>query len=118
MIKKIMLILGLVAAIGTAVPLSIKASRWVAGTPALAARISVVEERLNNKIIQDRMDKLEERMWAMEDRWGEKYLAEHDKTHESVEELLQFMTKEAREHYRYLEKQYKELQKELEEEDE
>lgn len=37
---------------------------------AKAAEVEQIAKRLDNKIIQDRMEKIQERMWAMEDRWG------------------------------------------------
>jgi hypothetical protein len=117
MIKKIMMILALIAALGATIPLSIKASRLIAGTPALAARVSIVETRLNNHVDQERLDDLEARMWAMEERWGEKFIIQYNRIHDSMKELLLFMTPEASDHYRYLEKQYNKLLKQMEEDE-
>ena len=88
----------------------------VAGIDARYAKASFAEqtaERLDEKIIQDRLDKLQERMWAMEDRWGERFAAEKNRIHDTLEELLHFMTKEARDHYRNLQAEYERLQDEL-----
>ena len=53
----------------------------------------------------------------MEDRWGEKFAVEKNRIHDTLEELLHFMTAEARDQYRRLEKEYKELAARLKEKD-
>jgi len=107
-----------VAALAVAVPFTVGTIKQVVGVPALAAKVEMVSERLEQKIIQDRMDKLQERMWSMEDRWGEKFMVEKNRIHDTLDELLHFMTPEARDHYRRLWKEYEELEAELREDDE
>ena len=114
-IRAISAILGVVIALGASVPLTLKLHRTMAGTPALAAKIEMVAERLDSKIIQDRMEKLQERMWAMEDRWGERFAVEKNRIHDTMEELLHFMTEEARSHYRELQREYEKLERQLRE---
>ena len=47
-------------------------SRWVKPERAEAQdkRITTIEIRLNQKILQDRANYLQERMWRLEDRYG------------------------------------------------
>ena len=105
-----------VAALAVAVPFTVTVVKDAVGVSALAAKIEMVSERLETKIVQDRMDKIQERMWAMEDRWGEKFMVEKNRIHDTLDELLHFMTPEARDHYRRLQKEYDELETELREE--
>ena len=105
--KLVSICVGLIVIFGTFAALD--------GRYAKAVVVSQVSERLEKKIIQDRMEKIQERMWAMEDRWGAKFMAEKNRIHDSLEELLHFMTPEARDHYRELQKEYGELEKRLEE---
>ena len=84
---------------------------------AKAEEVAQVAKRLDNKIIQDRMEKLQERMWDMEDRWGERFAVEKNRIHDTLEELLQFMTEEARDHYRDLQREYEKLERKLKEQE-
>jgi hypothetical protein len=84
---------------------------------AKAEEVVQIAKRLDNKIIQDRMEKLQERMWAMEDRWAERFFNEKNRTHDTLDELLHFMTEEARNHYRELQREYEKLERELKEQE-
>lgn len=124
-VKTISAALVLVLTVAAVIKLSGDTVRKAAGTEAIYERIDEVAEvavetakRLDDKIIQDRMDKIQERMWAMEDRWGEKFIAQNNRIHDTLEELLHFMTPEARDQYRQLQKDYEEYQRQLEEDDE
>ena len=84
---------------------------------AKADVVSQVSDRLESKIDQDRMDDLQRRMWSLEDRWGERFIVKFNRIHDDMDELLHFMTPEAREHYRELEKEYKALEAKQKEQD-
>ena len=85
--------------------------RSVAGTPALEAKITAVAARLDEKITKDRMDALQERMWKIEDRWAERYKAEHGEPHKTLDALLAYMSEEDRDRHRELKKEYDALKK-------
>ena len=81
---------------------------------ARASYVQSVAERLDNKIIQDKMDNLQERMWKLEDRWTNIFWEKHLRLPESLEELLASMSEDARENYRALKAEYDKLEKQLE----
>jgi len=109
-VKSLSLILGLVLSMAAILPLSLKVHRSLAGTPALEQRIEEVAARLDGKIDSDRMKDLQSRMWTIERRWGEVFLAEKNYAHRTISELLQFMPEETATHYRELEAEYRELE--------
>ena len=78
------------------------------------ALASAVNEDLKEHKIEVRMKHLQERMWTMEDRWGERYKENQGRIHHTMHELVMFMTAEARETYRELEAEYEALEAELE----
>ena len=85
----------------------------LAGVDSRYAKAEFAEqtaERLEQKIDGDRMDDLQAKMWSMEDRWAERFVAQYNRHHDDMDELLHFMTKEDRERYRELEKEYKRLE--------
>ncbi len=84
---------------------------------AKAAEVAMIAERLDNKIIQDRMDNIQERLWRMEDVWGERFSVQTNRIHDTLEELIHFMHEEARDMFRRLQKDYAALEKELEDDD-
>ena len=111
--KRIIIICSVIAGLATVIGIGANLdSRY-----AKAATVERVEDRLERKIINDRMDKLQERMWFMEDRWAEKFIVKFNRSHDSLSELLNFMTPEARDQYRLLQKEYAKLEKQLEEVD-
>jgi len=111
--RRIMAILALVIALGSVAGVLAKFdSRY-----AKAATLSAVEDRLDEKIIQDRMEKLQERMWALEDRWATRFRVQYNRIHDTLDELVHFMTEEARAHYRALQAEYAKLEEQLKEED-
>ena len=69
-------------------------------TVATKAEVSAVSERLDNKILDDRIAALQERIWNMEDRWSERFFKRHDRYPATTEELVAFMSEEARGTYR------------------
>jgi len=81
---------------------------------AKADYVSIVEERLNVKIIQDRIDAIQERMWNIEDRWNERYKKEHNEYPKTIDILKSYMDKDTRETYRKLEEELEDLETELE----
>ena len=107
--KKIMPYLALIAALGVAIPVAKKGTRWFAGTDAIASRLELVEERLDRKIDKDRMNELQERMWMSRGRWTNLFTEEKDRSPESMDELLLFMDEEDRDRYREDEEEYREL---------
>lgn len=107
--KKLASIVGIVVILSTA----------VGGIMAADARyakseyVSAVEERLNVKILQDRIDAVQERMWKIEDRWNDRFKKEHDRYPENKDELKAYMDKDTRDTYRDLEDELKGLEDEL-----
>lgn len=81
---------------------------------AKADQVRMIEQRLDQKILQDRMESIQERMWKMEDKWAERFSIETGRIHDTLEELLHYMTPEARDQYRFLQYEYQELAKTLE----
>jgi len=63
--KKISLIIGIVIGITTISGLAYKGYGHFAKTEY----VMQLSMRLDNKIIQDRIDKIQERMWSLEDRY-------------------------------------------------
>jgi hypothetical protein len=116
--NKTQTILAVVLSAATVMALGGQIIRAVARTEVIEARVSVVEDDAARHKIEVRMEKLQERMWAMEDRWGDKFSAEKGRIHDSLEELLHFMTKEARDQFRALQAEYAALERELEKLDE
>ena len=80
---------------------------------AKANEVAMIAERLDQKIIQDRMESIQERMWKMEDKWAERFSIETGRIHDTLDELLHFMAPEARDQYRFLQYEYQELAKKL-----
>ncbi len=73
-----------------------------------------VAEDLKRHVIEQRMAAIQERLWSMEDRWAARFEAAKDRIHQTLHELIMFMTKEARETYRDLMDEYEDLEAELE----
>ena len=80
---------------------------------AKSAELSTVEVRLDIKIIQDRINGIQERLWIIEDRWTVRFKAEFDRLPNSIDELKAYMSEDVRETYRQLEMELQKLQEEL-----
>jgi len=80
---------------------------------AKASYVSEVEERLDVKIIQDKMASITERMWKIEDRWTDQFKEEFSRLPNSIDELKSYMNEDARDRYRELEEELNELEKQL-----
>ena len=80
---------------------------------AKASYVSEVEERLDVKIIQDKMASITERMWKIEDRWTDQFKEEFSRLPNSIDELKSYMNEDARDRYRELEEELIELEKQL-----
>jgi len=76
---------------------------------AKSAVVSQVADRLEKKIDGDRMNDLQAKMWAMEDRWAPRFEIKYERIHKDMDELLHIMTKEDRARYREMEKEYEYL---------
>lgn len=97
-------------------------SHFAKAEPTQVAIDNVIEDLLllNDRVeamkIEDELLMVKKKLYAIEDRWGEKYRdANGGKYHESIEQLLAFMPKEYREEYRQLDEKRKLLEKQLEE---
>jgi len=80
---------------------------------AKSAELSTVETRLDIKIIQDRINGIQERLWTIEDRWTIRFKAEFNRLPNSIDELKSYMSEDVRETYRQLEMELERLQEEL-----
>ena len=90
-LKNISVVLGLVIAISTIVGIVFNLdSRW-----AKAAEVKKIEYRLEQKIQQDRVESLQERLWKLEDRYVD----------------ITKMPQEVKDEYRRLKSQKEELEK-------
>lgn len=69
---------------------------------ATAEAVERVAEDLERHKLEERRDAVQERIWKMEDVWGERFYAAHDRYYESLEELLAWMPQDARDQYREL----------------
>lgn len=90
-LKKIGVVLGLIISLTVIVGAGAKLDRrW-----AKADRLAMVEQRLDHKIIQDRIKAIQERLWQLQNKYGDIIL--------NMPELI-------RDHYRRLMKEMKELE--------
>jgi len=93
-LKKISIILSLVISLTVIIGIGAKLDqRW-----AKAERLILVEQRLDQKIIQDRINAIEERLWRLQDKHGDLIL--------NMPELI-------RDQYRRLLKEIKDLENKL-----
>ncbi len=84
------------------------------GRYARASTVSMVAEDLRVHKIEVRMKAIQERLWAMEDIWAERFKKAHGGLYRTLDELIQYMTPEARDRFRALQAEYEALEKELE----
>jgi ABC-type phosphate transport system auxiliary subunit len=104
-----MAVIGSILTIGAVVALG----ATVDGRYAKVQEVATVSERLERKILQDQIDFIQKQIWDLEDRWTERYLRENGDYHDSREELVAFMSEDARQRLRELEKQLTALQAKL-----
>ena len=107
--KRALMIFALVTSIAAVVGIG----ATLDGRYAKAAVVSQVSERLEQKIIQDRMDRIQERLWNIEDREAERFVIKFNRIHDTLAELINFFTPETRDQWRRLEKEYAELEDKL-----
>jgi len=93
-LKKISVILGLVISLTVIVGAGAKLDRRWAKTDQLV----MVAQRLDQKIIQDRINAIQERLWCLEDKYGN---------------TIADMPETIRDQYRRLLKEIKDLEKRL-----
>ena len=104
--KKLLTVLALVAALGSFSGIVLKFNSSFAKTEAveyLTAKIDAVNDRITIMKLEDSLVTINKKMWAIEDRWTAKFVAEKDRNPESISELKLFMPKEYRDDYRDLE---------------
>ena len=93
-LKKISIILGLVISLTVIVGAAAKLDgRW-----AKTEQLVMVAQRLDQKIIQDRINAIQERLWRLEDKYGN---------------IIANMISTVRDQYRRLLKEMKDLEKQL-----
>jgi len=108
--KKVLMILALVTSIAAVVGIGAKLDARF----AKADVVSAVSERLDNKILRDRRDAIQERLWKLEDRHAEGFWADKGRAHDDIEELVAWMTSASRDQWRRLVADLEEVEAELE----
>ena len=73
--------------------------------------INYLSLRLDLKLIQDRMNNIDEQMYEMRKRTRKEFVEQHGRQPRNNEELIQNMSEEDRKKYRELEKEYRDLEK-------
>ena len=114
--KRTLMILALITSLGGAFAVIQRVdSRY-----ATAAEVREVTEKVKaltkeqKRLAIDRdMRDIRARLWAIEDRWAEKFSAQYGHVHDTLEQLLNFMVVEARDYYRKLQAEYEDLEKKL-----
>jgi len=109
-VKKVLMILVLVTSIAAVVGIGAKLDARF----AKADVVSAVSERLDNKILRDRRDAIQERLWKLEDRHAEQFWADKGRAHKDIEELVAWMDQDSRDRWRRLVAALEEVEKELE----
>lgn len=108
--KRILMALALVTSIAAVVAIGASLDQRY----AKADTVSAVSERLDNKILRDRRDAIQERLWKLEDRHSEGFWTDNGRAPNDIEELVAWMDKNSRDQWRRLEKQLEDAEKELE----
>ena len=85
----------------------------VNGTFARTTALERVENKVDTHALEQELKYLDERMWETRLRWSDRFEFEKGHWPDTLEELLAFMTKEAREDYRDLEARAEEIEKKL-----
>jgi hypothetical protein len=109
MFNKIGMIAGLLVTLFTLGGFAISADKHYAKT----ASVDTLEFRLENKIINDRMNTLQDQMWKIEDRWSAEFKEEFERHADDLDELIQYMPPRDRDQYRKLKAEYELLMLEL-----
>lgn len=73
-------------------------------------QLEQVSDRLNQKILQDRLAGLQERLWSLEDRWSDRFYGTHQRYPATFDELLAWVPDEAREQFRDLLREIREIE--------
>lgn len=96
------------------------AVKWLNGTAGMesaiaanSAEISGLSDDQRRHQIKVNMKDIRTHLWEIEDRWAEKFAVEKNRIHDSLDELVHFMTPEARADFRELQDEYADLQAEL-----
>lgn len=76
--------------------------------------VATVAKDVEGHKIRHRMNYLEERMWKITEKWLPIFKEEYNRPPATTEELLNYMIKDDREMYLKLQKEFIELEKELE----
>ena len=108
--KKILMALALITSIAAVVGVGARLDARY----ARASVVSAVSERLDNKILRDRRDALQERLWSLEDRHAERFWTDKGRAHEDIEELVAWMNRNDRDQWRRLVAELEEVEMELE----
>ena len=108
--KMLVTVVGMVIILSTAVGGIVAADTRY----AKAEYVSEVEERLDVKIIQDKIDSITGRMWKIEDRWTDQFKEEFSRLPKSKDELKAYMNEDTRDRYREFEEELEKLEKQLE----
>jgi len=87
------------------------------GRYARASELSRVADDLDRHVIEVRMKVLQERLWAIEDRWTRIYKEDNGGIPRTLKELLDYMTPEARQQYRELQAEYDDMERALDDTD-
>jgi hypothetical protein len=107
--RKIMTALGVILALASFGGIVLGLQGYV----ATAADVREISERMDRHELEVRREALQKRIWNMEDRWAERYFKANGEYHDTIEELLAFMTKEARGVHRELTLELEEIDEQL-----
>lgn len=87
---------------------------------ATAAEVSAVSSKVRELSVEQRRHRLvvrlrdiRSRIWAVEDRWADKFSAETGRIHDTIAELVAFMTPEARADYRALVSEKRDIERQI-----
>ena len=85
----------------------------VVANVATKAEVTAVSERLDNKILSDRLAALQERLWQLQDRHSEQFFHAHLRYPVTMDELYAWLEPEARAQLRDIEARIAELVEQL-----
>ena len=104
------LVIAMVGAGGIATKLA--EAVWLDDKYATHAEVSKIDDKLLLYTIEQEIRAVQERMWTMEQRWGQQFRNEHGRWYRDIDELLAYMSPEARKEYQELQARLIELQEE------
>ena len=107
--KRALMVLALVTSIAAVVGVGATLDARYAKSEVVAA----VSERLDTKILRDRRDALQERIWKVEDRHTERFWADKGRAPNDIEELVAWMDTASRDQWRRLLAELARVEKEL-----